>query len=282
MANVMLCYPNRIEGATLSGGGWTNAPLSAMQTRDYAETAVSTDTQPINTQFVVDLGGLYPARLLVLVGNLSPAAMIRFRCSATNSFAAPAWDSGWQSAWPRLPFGTVGWLDPSFWSGQLTAERAASYPPVFWALGPASLLWRYCLVEINDPTNPAGVIALGRAGFFEAFQPKVNLSYDPEHGHTTNTQVMEGLAGNKFFNVRPSVRYARIALDWLSDAEAFGAGFDLVRRQGVHQEVFYLYDPADPIYRIQRAFLGHLRSLPAYRHPSFGRHTTAIEIEELI
>ena len=284
MANIMLGYPNRVDAATLSGSGWSGAALSNLQTRVYAETAQSTDATTANTQFQADLGAQYPTRLVALANhNFTPAATWRVRSSnSAGVFTSPVYDSGWVNVYDVAPFGTYPFGDPSWFTGQITAERAALYPKIVWMVIPAALLARYWLIEINDTANAAGFVSIGRAFFCEAFQPTYNASYGIEFGNKTDTQVAKSRGGVKFFDEFPISRTVRFALNFLTAPEAFKAGFDLVRRSNISKEVFFLFDPTDTTYKVEKSFPGSLSALPSFLQPDPARHTVAFEIEELI
>ena len=65
-------------------------------------------------------------------------------------------------------------------------------------------------------------------------------------------------------------------------AEAYGYGFEVLRRSAVHEEVFLIPDEADTANRARRDFMGRLRQLSALEHPYGDIATTAFEVSELL
>ena len=284
MANILLGYPNRCDEATLTGGNWSGAPLSNLQTRVYSETAVSANTLATSTQFDAALSSARPIQIVALAGhNLSPSATWRVMASNTaGDYSAPLYNSSFVMVYPTLPFGTYDWNDSSFWSGSMTTEQRSYYPSVVFIVLPSPIITQYWRIEIVDTANPAGNVAIGRLFLCPAWEPSLNATWGLQWSHETATQVEQSLGSVEFFDKRPMVRSVKFALDMLSDSETYGPGFDLVRRQGVDAEVFFVFDPADALYSLQRSFPARMRALPTYVVADYARNTTAFDLKELI
>jgi hypothetical protein len=285
MDNILLGYPNRADECSLSGGSWTKeAPLSMLLTRVYSETAVSTDASPASSQFDAACISQRPIRIVAMAGhNLTGLARWRVRASNTpGSFSTPLYDSGAVAVYPPAPFGQYDWSDASFWSGTISAETRAYYPSVALIVLPAPVLAQYWRIELIDPGNPAGCIALGRLFLCPAWQPAYNVDYGLQWGHETTTTVEETHGGIPFFDEQPLARTLQFSLGWLSQAEVFGPGFDLVRRQGLTREVFLVFDPGDSVYCVQRSFPARLKALPSFVVASKAAHSATFQLKELI
>ncbi|WP_374353699.1 hypothetical protein, partial [Chitinimonas sp.] len=155
-------------------------------------------------------------------------------------------------------------------------------PSVAFVVLPAQVTAQYWRIELFDAANPAGNIALGRLFLCPAWQPAYNISYGLQWGHETTTQVEQSRGGQEFFDRQQPIRTVRFALDWLTQNEVFGPGFDLVRRQGIDREVFFVYDPADTQFSVQRSFPARLKALPSFLLANKAQNTTALELRELI
>lgn len=201
--------------------------------------------------------------------------------STMPTFTEPTYDSGWADVWTPAPFGSIDWNDPAFWAG-ISAERIANYPNIVWLVMTQGTVYRFVYVEIDDTTNSDTYVEVGRVFFADVFQPEVNADYGIEYGHTTNTQVVESVDGTEFFDERSVVRFVRFALNNLTTVEAFGAGFDLIRRLGISNELFYVENPEDTTYQLQKGFPGRLRQLPSFLQPSDDRQQSVMEVKELV
>jgi hypothetical protein len=147
---------------------------------------------------------------------------------------------------------------------------------------PSNTLAQYWRVEINDTTNAAGYIQVGRVFIGPAYQPTVNMSYGAGLGWETKTVAQEALGGAEYFQHRTPYRVATIKLDWLSVDEALANAFEIMRRAGLDAEVFWVHDPDDTVHALRRRFIGRLRQLSAIQYPYPNVNSAAFEIKELL
>lgn len=283
--NVMLGFPNRADGATLSGGSWTaGLPLDNLKTRPLGDVARSSNLLLASTKFDVDLGQLYNIRLAGFVNhNLTLPALVRIRTSKVSDFSTVSYDSGWGEVWPVLyPFGTLAWEDESWWGGSYTPEEISGMETNCIRILPANAMVRYLRIEIDNTTNSAGFVDIGRLFVSPVWQPVLNMLNGNSLGWETKTDVQEALSGAEYFNVRTPYRVQRFELDYLTLDEAFTKAFELQRRAGVDREIFFIKDPSDTFHALRRRFMGRLRQLNPIEHPSVLRNKVAFEIKELI
>ena len=96
MSNVLLCYANRADNATLAAasGAFTIYPLNNLKTSPLAQVARTGSAAMVNTKFRADLGAAYTLRALALAAhNISSAGAWRVRLGNAPfdaDFAAPA------------------------------------------------------------------------------------------------------------------------------------------------------------------------------------------------
>ena len=77
MSNILVCWPNRIDTATLSGGNWT-LPLSNLKSRDQWLVARSNGLSTASTKFNINFGQIRNLRAVALANhNLSQTATWR-------------------------------------------------------------------------------------------------------------------------------------------------------------------------------------------------------------
>ncbi len=282
---MMLCYPNRIDEAALSGGAWSPAaPLAAAQDRVIAVRTRSVDTAVASVTIDIDLRRTRPIRAIAVIDhNLTVNARYRVTGAERADFSPPNISTGWLPLWGVIyPYGSVPWEDEHFWTGGAVTEDLAGYRLDLIHLLPTASLAQFWRIEIDDAANPDGYVEFGRLFIGDGWQPIYNMSYGNTVQYTPRTDVAEALSGTETFDVRPARRVQRCALDWLTPAEASGRAFELQRRVGIDGEVLFVHDPADPINRHRRCFLGRLRQLSAIEHPYFNVHRMPVEIQEIL
>lgn len=285
MANTLICFPNRADQATLSGGTWeTTLPRANLQTRTLGKVARTTSDATSATQFDIDLGTERFIRCLALVNhNVSLAGLIRVRGSAVSNFATTVYDSGWHDLWPTVyPFGEVAWGEINWWDGKYSDEELAGYTVTYTCILTTAAQARYWRVEIDDTTNAAGYIQIGRLFIGDGWQPAHNMSYGAGIGWDTGTEVQLARSGAEYFDRRTPHRVVRFALDWMSEDEGLSRAFELFRRAGIDQEVFYAFDPGDTTHALRRQYLGRLRQLSQIEFPHYSTTTAGFEIKEVL
>lgn len=287
MSNALIGYYNRVDAGTLTGGSWAaTLPRANLQNRIVAKVARSTDATLASTKFDIDIGADKVSRVAALIGhNFSLAAKYRLRCGTDATFVTNLFDSGWVDVWPPVYNSTdLDWQALNWWSGKYLAEEIAG---ITWQkiidLGSA-MNARYWRFEIDDTTNTAGYVEIGRLFIGPAWQPTINMSYGAGIGWEDKTEVQEALSGAEFFDQRRPYRVAQFQTGFMETDEGFSRAFEIHRRSGVHEEVLFVWDPDDTIHAVRRQFMGRLRQLSPIEYPYDGldRTKTAWEIKELL
>lgn len=282
----MIGYPNRIDSPTaLSSGSWAaTLPLANLQSRVIGKVARSSDATVASTKFDINLGAAKNIRMLALVNhNCTLAATVRIRGATDAGFTAVVFDSGFVNVWPVVySSDTLEWEDNNWWSGQYTDEQRAGYTATYVNVLSANTLAQYWRVEINDTTNAAGYVQIGRVFIGPAYQPTVNMAYGAGLGWETKTVAQEAIGGAEYFQRRTPYRVATIKLDWLPIDEALGNAFEIQRRAGLDAECFWVHDPDDTLHSLRRRFIGRLRTLSPIQYPYPNVNSAAFEIKELL
>lgn len=282
----MLGFPNRADTATLSGGSWVaGLPLSLLQTRIIGETARTTNAALTSTKFDIDQGVAKKTQLIALRNhNFSIDARYRVTASASPAFSVLLYDSAWTDVWSVVyPYGSLEWEDNNFWSGRYAEEEIAGYTTELDHILPARVLARYWRIEIDDTTNPAGYLQVGRLFIGPAWQPVINMSHaGAALGWETKTSVQEAKGGAEYFDYRTPYRVQRFSLDAMQQDEAFSHAFDLMRRAGIDKEVLFIHDPDDTAHALRRRFLARLRALNAIEYPYGTTNSAGFEVKELL
>ncbi|WP_372826540.1 hypothetical protein [Polaromonas sp.] len=285
MANCLMGFPNRIDAAALSGGTWSaTLPRTNIQNRVLGKVARTLAATLASTQFDLDMVTAKTTKVLALVNhNFSLSALVRIRGSAVSNFATTEYDSGWVPVWPAVYASSeTDWEDDNWWSGQYTDEQRAGYTAAFVQVLPNIVRARYWRVEVDDTTNAAGYVQVGRVFIGPAWQPLRNMSYGAAIGWETKTAAQEALGGAEYFQRRTPYRVQNISLNWMSVDEGLGSAFEIQRRAGIDADVLWVFDPDDTIHALRRRFLGRLRELSPVQHPYPLVNATAFQIKEIL
>jgi hypothetical protein len=271
MSNILLAFPNRADSCVLSAGNWlATADVSRdnMKSRRLGKVARTTNAVLASTLFAVDLGAARSLRMLSLVRhNLTTAAKVRVRLSNTSAaaaIAAPDYDSAWVNAKQLTFYGD----QPSDWGSRYAALV------VF-----AALTARYLYVEIDDTTNPAGYVEIGRLFVGGGFQPQFNANRGMQAARQELSTVDETQGGEDFGYSRRRPRTQKFTLAWASQAEADRI-HEMQDQIGTVDEVFYVSDPANLAHSQRYGFLGRLRELGVLEAPNAVANSISFEMKE--
>lgn len=284
MANALLAYRNRVDGATLAGGTWASTlPLNNLKDRRLSKVCRSSSASASATQFVAALGKGYSVSVVSLCRhNFSANATWRLRGYLDAGLTNLAYDSGTLEVWPPLDSLQLEWQDDNFWNGKPDAEDLAGF---YWNaihILTSTTYARYWKVEIFDSANPAGYVEIGRMFLSEAWVPTLNMSYGAGLGYNSRTEVEEAWDGTEYFDYKAPFRVANFRLENMSTYEAMMRAFDMQRVAGIDKEVLFVWDQADVQHLIKRSFLGRLQELSPIDQPYFEAHQTSFIVKELL
>lgn len=288
MANLILGFPNRVDGATLSGGAWVEAmPLDNLKDRLLSRVARTIDLATGSTWFTLDFGRQRNIRIIALIAhNLSFSAKLRIRGANVADYSTTVYDLE-SDVWGALvnadwDINALEWENDNYWAGTYTQEDLGGQTAVSSRILPESVNARYWRFDIKDTQNSAGFVDIGRLFIGDAFlRPRYNYAYGGSLGYETDTVVEKSLGGAEFFDPRESLRVMRFDLPLMSDEEGFSQALELTRRAGIHKEIFVVADPDDLVYGPQRNFLGRLRQLNPLEQAMYQLNSMSFEIKEL-
>ncbi len=250
----------------LSAGSWLAAlPLANLQARELIKVARSTDALAASTKFDCDLGVARAVRVLALVEhNFSSAATVRFRGYSDAGYTTLVYDSGTFNAWPA----------------GMTAENYDGYVKTAMHVATADQTARYWRTEITDTGNPAGYVQVGRVVIAGGYQATINMQYGARLGWETETQRKVTDGGAAIYDRRRGRRHVTFTLGELLEDEALANLFELQRREGLHGQLLFVYDPEDTTHAHRRRFLAVQRELSPLERASFGRDTMPVALVE--
>jgi hypothetical protein len=283
----MLGFPNVGDSATLTGGSWTSAlPLSNLQIRQLGKVARSTNATLASTQFDVNFS-TNPQNINVINltnHSISVYGTYRIRIWSDVGMTNLKYDSGFQNVYPVVyPYGYLEWENNGFWRGSYTTAQLVGYTSSLNHILDKNYLATYMRIEINDTTNPAGYISIGRLFTAPTWQPVVNAQFGSASlGWESPTQVQAAISGAEYFQRRTPYRVAKFTFDILTVDESFAQAFEMFRQAGLDGEVLFIQNPNDTIHAIRTRFLGRLRTLSPIEYPNYGMNKAAYDLKELL
>ena len=284
--NCILSYPDRTLTSVVSGGSWLTGDLSldSLKDDDLNKVARSTDPSSASTTFTVDLGAVMDIRVVALLAhNASKTATVRIRAGAESNFSDNLYDQTLPFYFTMYPQGGLPWGHPDFWTGGIMPDDLiAQFPKQLIAVLTTnySLQVRYLRFDITDTGNPDGYFELGRCFVAPAWQPSRNLLYGVTFGLESKTTSEESRGGTEFFDIWAYRRTTQFTLS-INQAQGLAQIFEMQRRLGIHDELFFLRDPDDATMVEQlRSFLCRMRELSAIESPYCDRSQVEYKLRE--
>lgn len=282
---IQLSWRNYADTATLSAGSWVSTlPLTNMQRRPLSRVARSSDALTTSTKFRVQLSSATQIVRKVLIWGHTISQTGRIKILAgTTAGASDILDSDWLDVWPALAPEDLEWEDPNWWFGLLSSDDIEGYPIRFAYDCGDNIQAEYWEIQIDDTSNAAGYIDIGRLWMGPFWQPAISYAPSASLVWEPRSDAQTSRGGVKYFDEQASVRVFSFQLDAITDAEAFGSVLELQRIAGSAREVVVIPDADDTAYAYKRDILGVLRRIePLVQTDIVDRQTAAFEIEELL
>lgn len=282
---ITLCWPNLIERATLSGGGYVETlPLSLAQDPILAVRCKSLDLDPLNTWFDITFDKPRPVHCLAIAAHtFSATAKYRVRIYSDTAQDFLLWDSDWHTVWPQLyATSELEWEYDNFWLGTIEDEDRSLYTPLLTVFSDDVELAQSVRVEIEDAGNPEGAVRFGRVFVSDAWQPVFNASYGIRHGFDDATEHAEAGDRTEYAAPKRQRRTAAVSLEHLSEEEAYQRLFSMQRTEGTHGEVLYAVNLFAAPEAFARTFLSRLQQLDPLNHPYTLNHTATLNLLEIL
>ncbi len=290
MSRVSLCWPNRIDEATLtsSGASWVSTlPLANLKDRIIKKVARTAAATSVTLQILLPKERLIGVVALVN-HNLSVSATMRVKAyKGVNNTTALLFDSGAANrVWPIVtPQKNMAWNSSNFWLGTIEEEQRQSYTPLATYFAAVNKGGRFIEIIITDTANANGYLQICRLFVGQWIEPAINPNYgNINHGYIDSTETQEvPTAGTEYFYGHPKKRTVMLTWQDLSLSDAFSGVYDAYRSQGVSQEVLYAYskNALDPNHYARR-FLGRFSSLDPIGMPYFNAYSASLNIQEIL
>ena len=273
--------------SVLSGGSWLAAmPVSKVQGRLLADVARSSDVALASTIIKIDLDSVRLVQLIALLGHsMTPSARIRVTGwdDQARTIAHPNADTGWTDVFP--PYAAPSQLQPedkNWMTGRPTVESLDRLPRVWFTVFGAPKAARFWTIEIDDRTNPAGYVDVGRLFVSPILQPSVNFVYGSTFGWAAETTYTRSKGGVKFFDYQYPYRSVSLQLNYLEKNESYYAVMEMKRRLGKDKEFFVCLFPNDVQYRQLFSFQANFEALPTMTWQTYKRQSFSFELQEAL
>lgn len=269
MASLHIFNRNTIDTANLSGGSWLpTLPLELLREQRPSLKARSSNAQLASTQLRLQLTEPLSSHGIQLIStNLSSAARYRITWYSDQTFTLQAGTTDWVQVGETIDWNNtvewLDWLDENFWLGSsVFIDPDNQGRDVGHYFHPDETI-QYIDIEIDDTTNPDGYVEIGYLFVGRAFEPSLNILFDPSFTRLSHTSGQEAIGGAAYFNRRGSQKRLAVALQIPSE-EAFGDLDNIMLIHDINKPVYVNLDH-DRGYSQKTAFLARMEKMPETR-----------------
>ncbi|WP_294640146.1 hypothetical protein [uncultured Aureimonas sp.] len=215
--------------------------------------------------------------------NFSVTARIRLTgWYESGSYYSPAYRAEFD-AFPTIAWtGDLSIEDENWWDQKpLTRDIEGLTRNAIHVLPEPSSIpnWR---VEIFDEGNAAGYLDIGRLFAATGWQPSQGVERGPTLRPEDPTNVETTMSGRDVADPRAVFRVWNVAFRMMDRQELLDQGFGLQRKAGVHEEIFFVFDPDDARNLTTTSFFARLRRLQDYELVQSPRANLGFELKELL
>lgn len=281
---ITLCWPNHIEKATISGGGYTTKrPILNAKNPVFSKKSRTLDLDEANTQFTMIFDKYRPVHVVSIAAhNMSPTATARITLYSDFIQSELIYDSGIINIWPEI-FATaqLEWEYDNFWFGRLDEESRENFTPLFTHFTPEVQVSQSMIVELFDSSNGDGFIEFGRVLVSDAWQPNINVNYGINFGYENTTTVDRADDNTEYFDVKPQKRNMDFVFSRLNEEEAFARLYSMQRNQGISKEILVAFNLEDTVVNYQRMFIGRASQLNPLSQPFIDNYEASLSLLEI-
>lgn len=278
MPNLRIISDNAADRATLTASSQASADMAVANLRTDIKTHVwrstgTTATLTATWSALETIGGV-----VLPFCNLTPLATIRVRGYSAVGDAVPLFDTGVVDACPGPVLGLWGWGAAPLGSNAF-AYGGGTYGRV-WIPVPGAV--RKLVVDISDPTNPAGYIEAARLVCGAYWEPQYNASYGAPLTMADGTTLVETAAGDLMPDIGTRRRVQSIDLSMIP-AHDRAAFWDIVNSCGLAKPMLFSLYPNGADAKLEQAHQLYCRlDEPAtVSTPHFQRYATTIKFKEV-
>jgi hypothetical protein len=202
----------------------------------------------------------------------------------SGDLSAVVYDSGRIAVFPTIyPSGTLPYGHRSWWSGTIDEEQRLSEKiPIIDTFGGMQINARYWYLEFFDSTNAQGYVEIPRVFLAPGYQPTVGIDYGAQTSYVTRTRVETALSGRRIYDAKSPARRVSFNLGTVPTAEGIVNIHEAAIRQGIHKQLFFVFDPDDVELLYRRSFLATMEEMPGYNYPYFNRINAPFTLLEVL
>ncbi|MGV2930132.1 hypothetical protein ACE3G8_03820 [Vreelandella venusta] len=284
---VILCWPNHVNKASVSGGSWEpELPAAQLLDPTFSELARTTDLNLSSTQMLFTLPRFRPVGVVAMAAhNLTAVAKWRITVYFDAAATQQLWQSDWERVWPAVyATSELEWEYDNFWGGEFDDADRESFTPLAWLFLPSTQIGQAVRIEIDDTSNTAGYVSLGRVFISRVWQPRYNMSYGVNWGHEIDTQFETAKDPNRTEYADPAKpkRTVSFSLDHLDEEEGFRRGLAIERELGLHGEILYAQDVRQSPMSFATTFIARQTALNPLTHPYARNYKKAVALKEIL
>jgi len=270
MARIIIADPEGSDAATFHGLPSASPSLALANLREM-DPAQRYRTQTLSGVYLeLDFAAPFAWDTVALVAhNATAAATWRLRAGATQANvqgAAASYDSGTISLWTA--------------AGRPAGYAGVALSSLHWLSSPQT--YRWLRIDVSDAANPDGYLEFGRLIVDAAWQPARNLQRPWSAGFIDPSTRTVSLAGGLLPYPIGKRRVFEIPFRHLSEADAYGALYELYRRRGNTRDVLVVRDPAATTYLHTQLIHGLMTDLRPIIQRAHNRYESRLTIEELV
>jgi len=198
----------------------------------------------------------------------------------STAVVSSVYNGDFEDWWPIVyDLGSLSWPLKS-WDGKLPDEEAMDFPKQWFTVLDPSVLGRYMRLRIEDTSNEDGYVELPRLFVAGGWFGGVYIDIGASLGWETTTTLRRSKANAKFYNKGVQYRRFVFRVPNVEVDEALQQAADMVKRVGVHRQVYMVIDKDDALNRHRVCFIGHLARLDPQEFVNFDANSVPFAIEE--
>ena len=202
----------------------------------------------------------------LLFHNLSTSATIRIRADDVlgNLTTSPDHDSTALSAWQSQDLSTWSRRHFVYWPGTQETHQ-------------------YMRIDLEDASNPDGVLRAGRLYVSQAWQSSIHMQLGLQYGYDDLASIQQSaIDGTTFIREIARPLHAQFTLGYLTEAEYMDNLFELTRLRGMSQDILLVMDTPPISYLQSKILYGRFAGSLPFVRPQISRFEQRIEAVELL
>ena len=200
----------------------------------------------------------------------------------TGDYTTTKYSSSRKDIFQRIyPWGSLPWQHPSWWNGKATEEqRQQGKFPIVEIMTDTVVLGRYARYKFYDSTNTSDGFKVSRLFLTPGWQTSINPIYGAGIQYVDETSVTKSYGLEESFSIKSKYRTMAFTIEHLPENEALSQALELQKEQGIHSQMFFVFDPEDTEKMHVRAFPARLDGLDPLTYDYFERMSFAGVLKE--